>query len=890
MASGVIDINSKKVTVNGVIDHTRLVNRNLPNQHTISAISGLQDELDAQARKLDSELNKTKQELQATDQQIQSTFTTKQEHIELAEKVTDLQDEATKAHSRLQDRLEMVEAKIANSVESDIEGLDADLTEVASRVTSLEEEATQLASDLEVAERALNTLDSKIDAQIGTVKTETAAALSNLHTNLGSLDEDLSSFEAQVNEQFTELAVSVGEEIDELHGLLQKDIEANSTKITELDSRLVSLSGRTDTVISRVDSLDEQAETINTNLETVKNDLQDTAADFDQRLTALDTGLESLNTTVADNFEIQTQNLTTLETQLRNSLDTKASELNGSIAEIATGLTSLSSAVTSHVNTFGDHVNTTAQTLYDLDDRVDNLGISLDSLSDRTTERCDELSADIDGAKLELAATIQTKYEEVSAQISSEVSNLKIAIGINTGPLESSVLDRVAELETNYAALNSTHADDKDEYIATVMALEAADKAAADVLEARAKQYTDDLAGLQAKDAANEVALQALTADHNTRVAALEASGKATADELAAMKAQYATDLAALEAQDGENKAAIEALTADHNTRVSALEASGKATADELAALQAKHATDLAALIAKGDATQTDLDALEETYAEDLAALQAADTTNAEAIAALETKHDNTTTSLQAQDAANADAIEALREYINQLHPITITVTKGANSTKHFSDSSSIAVNWQTNRYIGATTGMTFDGTDVAPTKTPTNAAEAVTYSTTWTPKFSFAPANDSSVNVKATIANGSLSRGVSCTYTHYVYCGMSARGNSTAEGDTLDITTLSRALSTTGSLDKTEYSLPSPAPSYLYYAVPRQYIYQETQGTITTKTLTADFGIGTTAFKADKASEVELSFGEGQTVTYLLYKITANAQTAAVNVKFTLE
>lgn len=71
MANGIINMSPKK----SVIDHTQLINRNLPNQHPISAISGLQSHLDNNAKLINIKLDSATQELKNTATSIQNSLT-----------------------------------------------------------------------------------------------------------------------------------------------------------------------------------------------------------------------------------------------------------------------------------------------------------------------------------------------------------------------------------------------------------------------------------------------------------------------------------------------------------------------------------------------------------------------------------------------------------------------------------------------------------------------------------------------------------------------------------------------------------------------------------------------------------------------------------------------
>jgi DNA anti-recombination protein RmuC len=113
MANGIIDLRSKKATTNNsnslgsknITDHTQLINRNLPDQHPISAISGLQDCLAA----VDQVVNDAKQELQNTTQTIQNDI-----NISFANMQAALQDDVEQVKEDAATRLADLHANVIN--------------------------------------------------------------------------------------------------------------------------------------------------------------------------------------------------------------------------------------------------------------------------------------------------------------------------------------------------------------------------------------------------------------------------------------------------------------------------------------------------------------------------------------------------------------------------------------------------------------------------------------------------------------------------------------------------------------------------------------------------------------------------------------------------------
>ena len=233
-------------------------------------------------------------------------------------------------------------------------------------------------------------------------------------------------------------------------------------------------------------------------------------------------------------------------------------------------------------------------------------------------------------------------------------------------------------------------------------------------------------------------------------------------------------------------------------------------------------------------------------------------------------------------------------EYINTLHPLTITVSKGSSTTKHFSDSGNISVEWKTNRGIGEST-MTFSDTTgntiCLPKNIPTSPAETVTYAHTWSPynaiKDTLVQASASGkAEAQATISIDGLNieKSISCTYAHYVYCGMLNKpfgevpNLSQSITDSLS-TDATRFLQATGSLSTNTYKV-TTGGGYLYYVAPISYVAG--------KTLVVNFGSGTTYLDTYNTTAT-LKFGD-LNVEYAVYQITSDLQngdvTAAISVQ----
>lgn len=240
------------------------------------------------------------------------------------------------------------------------------------------------------------------------------------------------------------------------------------------------------------------------------------------------------------------------------------------------------------------------------------------------------------------------------------------------------------------------------------------------------------------------------------------------------------------------------------------------------------------------------------------------------------------------------DRLTTVLEYINTLHPLTITISKGSSTTKHFSDSGNISVEWKTNRGIGESTMVFSDalGSETcSPKNTPSSPAEAVTYTHTWSPynniKDTLTQASASGkVEAQATISIAGLNieKSISCTYTHYVYCGMLNKPfgeiPNLSQSITASLNTIAtRFLQATSSLSNKTYKA-TTGGGYLYYVAPISYVAG--------KTLVVDFGIGKTYLNTYNTTTT-LKFGD-LNVEYAVYQITNDLQngdvTAAISVQ----
>lgn len=266
MASGVLNTTSKRVTVNGIIDHTTLINKNIPNQHPISAISGLQEKLDLlksgtaqQVEDLNAVVEQARLDLQKTAVAIQKESATK---VELNNAETGLKTELNEVEAEIKDTLKDTEA-----------GLKEDLREVQ---TSLENEITSL--DNEFSEK-LEFIKELSDNKYST-KAEFVTLSSTLSSALLKVDEDMTDLQKTTADQLTELQRTTTDQMADLQEEATSQLialrEENNTKFSELqeelDNRFEEVGTKITTDIQpKLDNLATNISTVETNLSNTSN-------------------------------------------------------------------------------------------------------------------------------------------------------------------------------------------------------------------------------------------------------------------------------------------------------------------------------------------------------------------------------------------------------------------------------------------------------------------------------------------------------------------------------------------------------------------------------------------------------------------------------------------
>lgn len=312
MASGVFDTSSNRVTINGIIDHARLINRNLANQHPISAISGLQEELDIlkantnqQVLALEDIVKQAKKELQDTSFEIRENYASQKG---LEDAVDQLEINIAAKYSTKSDYLALYSdfLKVQSEVEDDIEKAIKDLKE------ALEQEDSDLSKAIEDLEEALTTAESTLQGAIAAVQV-------NLNNTKAELQAVINANKADVEDKVSELNL-VLEEVISAYQAADNSLEERLTiKIEDADA-----------------TLDDKIKTVQDNLDRAIAALkgEDTGTGEGGAVDTIASLKEALNTAIADLRTADQENKAELNTALINAKTTLEQADIGNKAEL----------------------------------------------------------------------------------------------------------------------------------------------------------------------------------------------------------------------------------------------------------------------------------------------------------------------------------------------------------------------------------------------------------------------------------------------------------------------------------------------------------------------------------------------------------------------------
>lgn len=330
MASGVFDTSSNRVTINGIIDHTRLINRNLANQHPISAISGLQEELDIlkantnqQVLALEDIVKQAKKELQDTSFEIRENYASQKG---LEEAVDQLEINIAAKYSTKSDYLALYSdfLKVQSEVEDDIEKAIKDLKE------ALEREDSDLSKAIEDLEEALTTAESTLQGAIAAVQV-------NLNNTKAELQAVINANKADAEDKVSELNLAL-EEVISAYQAADNSLEERLTiKIEDADA-----------------TLDDKIKTVQDNLDRAIAALkgEDTGTGEGGAVDTIASLKEALNTAIIDLRTADQENkaelegkITDAQTLLQVAIDNVQTNLDNGRAELDKAIADLDAAM-----------------------------------------------------------------------------------------------------------------------------------------------------------------------------------------------------------------------------------------------------------------------------------------------------------------------------------------------------------------------------------------------------------------------------------------------------------------------------------------------------------------------------------------------------------------
>ncbi len=203
-----------EVNTSGTIDHNALINRDMENQHPISAITELENELT---------------ELHQTDSDNYNTLNTK---------IDDTKDDLQQDLTNLSNTVQSNYTTLNNKIDTVNEELTSDIDNLASLIDS----------ETQARETAIANLDTKIDTETQNRQT----AVTNLDNKINTINQELTTSIENVADDLVDLDTYVKEQ----DNILQQNINAEVTTRAENDILLQNnINTLTDDVSSKYDTL-----------------------------------------------------------------------------------------------------------------------------------------------------------------------------------------------------------------------------------------------------------------------------------------------------------------------------------------------------------------------------------------------------------------------------------------------------------------------------------------------------------------------------------------------------------------------------------------------------------------------------------------------------------
>lgn len=343
MANGIIDLRSKKAITNNsnsldskknITDHTQLINRNLPDQHSISAISGLQDRLEA----VGQIVNDAKQELQNTTQIIQNDI-----NISFANMQAALQDDVEQVKEDTVTRLaDFRETVINPSLKNLAARLEAANSQTNSNLTELDTCLTsRINNNLLAIENHKQTVTQDL-TELSDILTAT------FNTKVLELTTQDSNNKADLENKIDQTAVELTDKLDDLDEQLTQLV---AEEVADLTTQTDQLSQKTEQGISELSTnLTNLADQVDKNISALNTQVTADLTTLDQKI---DTSISNLNTQVDTNISNLNTQVTADLATLGQKIDTGLQDLSDDIGTVDSALNDLNSEVDTIKDTLG---------------------------------------------------------------------------------------------------------------------------------------------------------------------------------------------------------------------------------------------------------------------------------------------------------------------------------------------------------------------------------------------------------------------------------------------------------------------------------------------------------------------------------------------------------
>lgn len=311
--------------------HNYLINRDLPDQHPIGAITGLEDNLGELSDRIDD--NKTNIEnivdrVTTNEQNIVTLDKNKAERSELATEITNREN----ADKDLSDKIDTIEDDLTEDIDSLTNVVDDNYNTLNNKIDTETNERTQAISDL-------NTGLSEEIQRAKTREDEIDDKLDGINVNITKQIDDL---EKDVNDKYNELV----RDIDDLTDVVEEDFSSLNTKI---DTSVSTLNQRITNVA------DELGQSIEENVVALQNEdtaLQNQINAHSQTLTAYDGRITSNANAITKEISDRSSADDNLQDQI-NTLSSRGRFL--SLWDATTGLPESTPTVSPYVYKTGDY-------------------------------------------------------------------------------------------------------------------------------------------------------------------------------------------------------------------------------------------------------------------------------------------------------------------------------------------------------------------------------------------------------------------------------------------------------------------------------------------------------------------------------------------------------